>query len=193
MVRKLSPERRQRLMTSALNLFVTRGVGNTSTAEISREAGVAAGTLFLYFPTKQTLMDELILSIGREQSAYIHELLSTPLSARQTFFMIWQGTIHWFMEHMAAYQYVQQVRDTGLISASTVEASASFFNYYYEAIQKGLTEGSIKNYPMDLIGGVLYQGIVAVMNRLRMELDSSKYEEFIQQGFTIFWDGIKTG
>ncbi|MBN2677193.1 MAG: TetR/AcrR family transcriptional regulator [Anaerolineaceae bacterium] len=179
-------------MTAALNLFVTKGVGNTSTAEISREAGVAAGTLFLYFPTKQALIDELILSIGREQSAFIQELITPSLSARQTFFTIWQGTIHWFMEHMGAYQYVQQVRDTGMISASAVEASAGFFHYYYEAIQKGLTEGSIKNYPMDLIGGVLYQSIVAAMNRLRMEPDLAKQEECIQQGFDIFWDGIKS-
>jgi AcrR family transcriptional regulator len=193
MVRKLSPERRQKLLASALKLFVSKGVTNTSTAEIAREADMAAGTLFLYFPTKQALLDELILGIGREQSVRVEELLTPSLPARETFFTIWNTTIRWFIEHMDAYSYLQQVRDTGMISESAVQESASFFGYYYEAIQKGLTEGSIKNYPMDLIGGVLYQGIVAAMNRLRLEPDPAKHDEFIQQGFDIFWDGIKSG
>ena len=68
MVRTLKSEKRAQFLTSALKLFVKNGVMNTSTAAIAKEAGTAAGTLFLYFPTKQQLLDELILEIGREQS-----------------------------------------------------------------------------------------------------------------------------
>ena len=55
MVRELSSEKRNNFMSSALKLFVANGVQHTSTAEIAKEAGTAAGTLFLYFPTKQDL------------------------------------------------------------------------------------------------------------------------------------------
>jgi len=43
-----------------------------------------------------------------------------------------------------------------------------------------------------LIGGILYQQIVAIMNIIRMQPDPAKQEETIQQGFDIFWNGIKT-
>jgi len=66
MVRKPSPERRAEFLRAALKLFVANGVQHTSTAAIAREAGSAAGTLFLYFPTKQDLIHELTLKIGRE-------------------------------------------------------------------------------------------------------------------------------
>ena len=84
MVRTLNPEKRTNLLNAALKLFVLNGVKNTSTAEIAREAGIAAGTLFLYFPTKQALLDELVLNLGREQSESIqpcwrlHSPLGTP-------------------------------------------------------------------------------------------------------------------
>ena len=193
MVRKLNPERKEKLFQTALSLFVKNGVKNTSTAEIAKEAGMAAGTLFLYFPTKQALLDELVMKIGREQSDYIKSLLEPSLSARDAFFRIWNGSVHWFLDHMDAYHYIQQVRDTGTISASVVQESGKFFSYYYEAIQKGYQEGSIKPYPLDLIGGYLYQDLVAVMIYLRTHDDPSKHEEAIQQGFEIFWDGIKSG
>ncbi len=192
MIRTLSSERRVKLLNSALKLFVANGVKNTSTAEIAKEAGTAVGTLFLYFPTKQDLLNELVLKIGKEQSDFIKTLLDPFLSARETFFAIWYGSVHWFLKNLERYQYIQQVRDSGMISESVVEESSKFLSYYYEAIQKGLSEGSIKPYPIDLIGGFLYQDIIAIMNLIRIQPDLPKQEESIKQGFGIFWDGIKT-
>jgi AcrR family transcriptional regulator len=192
MVRTLNSEKREKLLSAALRLFVAQGVQNTTTADISKQAGTAAGTLFLYFPTKQDLLDALILNIGQEQSDTIHALLETTFSARETFWTIWTGTITWFIDHMDAYVYVQQVRDTGMISESVVQETNKFFGYYYAAVQKGRAEGSIQPYPLELIGGELYQQIVAVMTLIRTQPDATLHEQYIRQGFDIFWDGIKT-
>jgi AcrR family transcriptional regulator len=192
MARSLSPEKRANLLSSALKLFVRNGVMNTSTAEIAKEAGTAVGTLFLYFQTKQELLNELALKIGKEQSDHINQLIQPSHSAQETFFTIWHGTATWFLDNMQAYQYIQQVRDSGMISESAVQESNKFFAYYYNAIQKGFQEGSIKTYPLGLIGDFLYQDIVAVINHISRQPDLSKREETIRQGFDIFWDGIKT-
>jgi AcrR family transcriptional regulator len=190
MARELSTEKRERLLSAALKLFASNGVQSTSTAEIARKAGTASGTLFLYFPTKQHLIHELVLMISKQQSDFINSLLDPSLSVRETFFTIWNGSVRWLLENMDAYQYSQQIRDSGLISDAVTRESGKFFRYYYETIQKGLEEGSIKPYPIDLIGGFLYQDIVAVMNYLRLQSDPGKQEVSIQQGFELFWDGI---
>ena len=192
MARKLSTEKRAQYLSSALKLFVANGVKNTSTAAIAKEAGTAAGTFFLYFPTKQALINELVLEIGREQSETIKSLLETSLSVRETFLTIWDGSIRWFMDNMEAYQYVRQVRDSGLISDEVVRESEKYFEYYYEAIQRGFEEKSIKPYLIELIGSLLYQDIVAVMDLVMTVPDAEKREAYIQSGFDIFWDGIKT-
>jgi AcrR family transcriptional regulator len=192
MVRKLSPEKRVQFLTSALKLFVANGVQNTSTAAIAKDAGTAAGTLFLYFPTKQDLIHELVLKIGKEQSDHIKSILESSLSVRETFLAIWNGSIRWFRENIEAYQYIQQVRDSGAIEGEVVQESNQYFDYYYHAIQKGLEEGTIKPYPVELIGETLYRYIVAVMNLINLQPDQAKQEEYILLGFDIFWDGIKT-
>jgi hypothetical protein len=58
-------------------------------------------------------------------------------------------------------------------------------------MEKGWDEGSIKPYPPELVGGVLYQNVVAVMNLLCSQPEADKAEMYIQVGFAIFWDGIK--
>ncbi|MBN2388031.1 MAG: TetR/AcrR family transcriptional regulator [Anaerolineales bacterium] len=191
MVRNPSPEKRAAFLDTALRLFVARGVQNTSTAAIAQEAGTAAGTLFLYFATKQDLVDALVLKIGREQADYIETLLDPSHSAREAFFAIWEGSLRWFLKNMDAYHLIQQVRDSGLVSAAAVQESNQYFMYYYEAIQKGLAEGRIKAYPVEMIGGFLYQEIIAVMKLLAAQADLTRQDEIIRQGFDIFWDGIK--
>jgi AcrR family transcriptional regulator len=191
-VRTLSPERRALILSCALTLFAANGVTATSTAQIAKDAGIAAGTLFLYFSTKQELLDELVAMIAADQSASIKARLTPALSTRETFSTIWQGTVDWFAANPDAYRYQQQVRDTALISDMAVQASARSLSYYFEAIEKGLREGAIKPYPADLIGGFLYQGLVAVMNHIRTHPDPDRREETIRQGFEIFWDGIRS-
>jgi AcrR family transcriptional regulator len=191
MVRKLNPARKEDLLRSALTLVVAKGVHNTTTAEIARAAGVAAGTLFLYFPKKQGLVDELILKVGQEQSAYIKARLVASQSGREDFWTIWKDSVQWFLEHMDAYQYVKQTREAGVVSEAAVLESYKFVDYYFTAIQKGLAEDCIKPYPPEVIGGFLYQDIVAVMDLLQAERNPARQDEIIQMGFDIFWDGIK--
>ncbi|MGD9093441.1 MAG: TetR/AcrR family transcriptional regulator [Anaerolineales bacterium] len=191
MVRKPSPDKKALFFSAAIKLFVQNGVSNTSTAAIAQEAGTAAGTLFIYFPTKQDLINELALQIGEQQSQYVKSRLEPTLSVRDTFYTIWDAVVRWFMENMDAYLYIQQVRHTGMLDEATVQESNKFFDYYYHAIQKGLAEGAIKPYAVELIGETLYQDIVAVMNLINAHPGSEKQEQYIFGGYEMFWNGIK--
>lgn len=191
MARLIDPEKREKFLASALKLFVQKGVQNTSTAEIAREAGTASGTLFLYFKTKQDLIDALALQVSKEQSRAIRAQLTPSLSAREAFLVIWESVLRWFMAHMEAYLYIQQIRDSGIVSQAAVEESGEHLSFYFDVIGKGLAEGSIMPYPAELIGGILYQQVVAVMNLIRIQPDPHRQEEYIRMGFEIFWNGIR--
>jgi AcrR family transcriptional regulator len=191
-VRHLIPEKRALFLQTALRLFAAKGVANTSTAEIAKEAGAGAGTLFLYFPTKQALIDALLLMLGRQVADAINAQMDPGFTARQELFAIWKISMQWFLQNPDAFTYIQQVRDSTSVSPEVVAESSAFFAFYYNAIQKGLQEGGIRSYPVDFIGGFLYQGIIATMNYLRMQNVMDNADEIIRMGFTIFWDGIKS-
>ena len=192
MVRKLSPEKRETFLNTALKLFARNGVNSTSTAAIAREAGTAAGTLFLYFPTKQDLIDTLVIQISKEQAELIESRLDLTRPAQENFRIIWQGSIDWFRENPDAYQYTLQVRDAGMIDAAVVGESQRYLGYYFTVIEKALAEKAIKPYPFELIGNILYQQIVGVMDLIRRQPEKVKQEAYISQGFEIFWDGIRS-
>ena len=49
-----------------MDLFAERGIGHTPTSAISAAAGVAEGTLFTYFKTKDELLNELYRELRKE-------------------------------------------------------------------------------------------------------------------------------
>ena len=47
---------RERVVAAAIRLFTRRGFDSTTTRDIARDAKIATGTLFNYFPTKEALV-----------------------------------------------------------------------------------------------------------------------------------------
>ena len=59
-------QRRTSLLNTAFNLFTTKGVSKTSIAEISKNAGIAKGTFYLYFKDKYDIKNKLIAHKTKE-------------------------------------------------------------------------------------------------------------------------------
>ena len=67
------PVRRAQLLKAARKVFRAKGYDGASVSEIVREAGVAQGTFYLYFPSKRdaavSLRDGLMETMAKEVSA----------------------------------------------------------------------------------------------------------------------------
>jgi TetR/AcrR family hemagglutinin/protease transcriptional regulator len=64
--KRLPPEERKaQLLETALEVFARRGFGRAGHAEIAEAAGVAVSTVFLYFKTREALVDAVLTEVGR--------------------------------------------------------------------------------------------------------------------------------
>lgn len=59
---------RQAILDAAIALFRAQGFDETTTRDVARDAGIAVGTLFNYFPTKEAIVMQLVTE-SLEQSA----------------------------------------------------------------------------------------------------------------------------
>ena len=76
---------RQRILEAARQLFATGGFDTSTTRDIADAAGIAAGTLFNYFPTKEavlaSLAAEAIAGVDRKFEESAEECLEEELFA----------------------------------------------------------------------------------------------------------------
>ena len=59
------PEKPQQIIDAAIRVFARTGYYNSRVSDIAREAGIASGTIYLYFKTK----DEILVTLFREKMA----------------------------------------------------------------------------------------------------------------------------
>src|SRR3989337_1236907 len=59
------PDKPQQIIEAAVRVFARKGYYNSRVSDIAREAGVAAGTIYLYFKTK----DDILVTLFRDKMA----------------------------------------------------------------------------------------------------------------------------
>ncbi|HHZ5407203.1 TetR/AcrR family transcriptional regulator [Bacillus cereus] len=71
-------ERRKEILETAERLFLTKGYTKTTVNDILKEIGIAKGTFYHYFKSKEEVMDEIIMRIIKEDVAKAKVIVSTP-------------------------------------------------------------------------------------------------------------------
>src|SRR5215510_14122225 len=56
-------QRREAILSAALDEFAARGFAATRLDDVARRAGVAKGTIYLYFRDKESLFQDLVRSV----------------------------------------------------------------------------------------------------------------------------------
>jgi AcrR family transcriptional regulator len=74
--------KRRRILDAALSLFIQHGYRKTSVDDVAREAGVAKGTVYLYFKTKSDLMIQAIIEEKKRYIENLKPILEAPYDQR---------------------------------------------------------------------------------------------------------------
>lgn len=122
---------RARLLEVAEEVFGEIGYDQASVSEITRNAGVAQGTFYLYFNSKKEIFSELVRQIGRnvrhEIQASVDGLTERSEIERKGF----ETFFEYVRKHPSIYRIVRQ--------AEFVDREA--FRDYYEGFANGYKEG----------------------------------------------------
>jgi AcrR family transcriptional regulator len=77
-----APERREAILAAALDEFSARGFAAARLDDVARRAGVAKGTIYLYFRDKEALFQELVRSVISPLIARFETTVDIDLPAR---------------------------------------------------------------------------------------------------------------
>ncbi|WP_166240326.1 TetR/AcrR family transcriptional regulator [Paenibacillus turpanensis] len=77
---KDAEQTKQNIITAALELFTEKGYYETKVSDIVKRAGVAQGTFYLYFPTKESLFIRILNNTNQAMLEQIEHIFAEKVS-----------------------------------------------------------------------------------------------------------------
>src|SRR5712675_729248 len=122
MARPKSENKRNAILDAATRVFAERGLTASPTSEISRQAGVAEGTLFTYFKTKDELMNALYRESKLELAVAMMSGFARKKSVRTRLQHVWDGYVNWGVANCEKRRVLTQLGVSGTLSKESIEA-----------------------------------------------------------------------
>ena len=158
-------ESRRKILEAAQSLFQSKGYQQATTRDIAREAGIATGTLFNYFPTKEAIVMTLVSeALTRAQEDFEQQQLDQTAPLEEKLF----AQIATGLRRMKPYRnYIKPLFETALsplVKSSSDEASEMIRVNHLETVDQLVRSHGIANGPSAVamhLYWTLYTGVLA--------------------------------
>lgn len=127
MARPRSEEKRLALLNAAAEAVAEHGLAAAPTSLIAKKAGVAEGTLYRYFSTKDELLNELYLHITQDMCRAMEAQYVSTDTLRQRAQSLWDSYIDWGMNNVVANKALNQLEVSEVVTPETLAKGRSFF------------------------------------------------------------------
>jgi AcrR family transcriptional regulator len=186
MARRLDPDKRKAILAAAAEMVAASGLG-APTSAIAKSAGVAEGTLFTYFPTKDTLLNELFLELKRElQRSTSNPHPSGPLVERARHF--WDRYVAWGMSFPTKRRALRQLAVSENVTWANRIAGRAMFAEIDEVLEEARAGGCLKALPVHFAGAIMITLAETTIDAI--EREPGRRRALTRGGFHAFWNAI---
>ncbi|WP_394790616.1 TetR/AcrR family transcriptional regulator [Rhodoferax sp.] len=188
MARPRSEDKHAAILDAAIQVIAERGLSATPTSAISKAAGVAEGTLFTYFKTKDALVNALYLEIKREMAEAMMGGFPHHAAIRQQLQYVWDCFVRWGVAEQAKKQVMDQLKTSIHITDETRTVAAAPFAVVERVFRESIANRVLRDYPVHFIWACMASLAETTMDHMAREPDAAA--NYQRAGFEVLWNGI---
>lgn len=167
---------------------VEYGLGNAPISRIAKRAGVSAGTIYIYYPNK----DEMLQSIFMEIKSTIHEVMmdahQSERSSGQGIRAMWFAMYEFILEHPDMFAFHEAVSSEKLLKAEQRVNANLMAKDIHDILVTAINDGTLKAMPIDSLVSLLIAPAVSLARRQLKAEHLNKDDA--KQLFDAIWLGI---
>ncbi|MBU3027336.1 TetR/AcrR family transcriptional regulator [Zobellia galactanivorans] len=174
--------------TTALTSEV--GLSRLTMSSIAQRAKMASGTLYIYFDSKERLLNELYMHLFVGSTLSILPSIG-HLPLKKQLSIIWAKVLWFRVTNSSEVIFMHQFRYSVYASEETHKLDDQFVGFIKNLLGQGKEELIIKNIDSDLIIPLFY----GYANNLARQMAMDEVEitdAIIDQTFHLCWDAIKS-
>lgn len=191
-------QRKRHILNSSLELMATHGYENTTMQQISKESGVAIGTLYLYFNNKLDIylaLFEEALDLLENSFADASSIPATDTKARIC--LLFHAYIHFYKHHNHYFRILfsgflgknTQINNNEYLKGRVI----NILKHLEKPIIQGVDEGIIK--PCDTFKLVvslwaMFDGVLMLPQKTHITSLGDQFQNYFTYGIEIILNGI---
>ncbi|TLM67179.1 MAG: TetR/AcrR family transcriptional regulator [Deltaproteobacteria bacterium] len=188
----IKPEKRDEIIRAAMELIAEHGFHGAPMALVAERAGVAAGTIYRYFESKDDLIRETHARLEGQILAALTEDYPATQPVRERFLHIGRKLVEYFIASPMEFRFMEQFFNSPYGAAHRREKlfgnkeKSIIFKLFEEALEQQI----IKPLPLPVLCALTFGPLVDVCRDHALEfivLD----EALIAQTVAACWDGVK--
>lgn len=184
-------EKRLDIARASIEFFAQKGIAQTSIDEIAKNAGVAKGTVYLYFKNKEEIILAIWDMLATRHQEVFQQRINETMSAKEKILEFFNFS-ECEEEHdkealLILYQNfisTMLVDKTGLYTAYFATIFQRDYDIIYRCLQQGIQKGELEVYDVDkLANGIMVsmEGVIiqSKMNNLNFEQTQLHLTQYI--------------
>ncbi|MFJ3487382.1 TetR/AcrR family transcriptional regulator [Pseudomonas sp. NPDC090202] len=187
MARPKSEDKRNALLDAALQVFAEQGLA-APTSKIAKNAGVAEGTLFNYFETKDDLLNQLYVELKAQLRDVMLPGYPSDQDLKARLRHAWHTYVGWGVEHPQKRKVMALLMMSDRVSDSSKQAGSEAFNAIHRHMHEGATAGALREQPVQFTAALMRAMADTTMDFMSNEPENA--ERYCDAGFEAYWNAI---
>lgn len=187
MARSRSPEKRNAILRAAVYEIARGGLG-AATAKIAAQAGIASGTLFTYFATKEELLNELYRELKLEVYARINADFPHQASLERRARHLWSSYMAWAIESPERRKVSLQLHISDVVTEETRKKTAADGALVAATLAELAGRRALEGLPAGFAAALMSSMQDAVMDFIARH--PKRREELMKRAFDVYWRAV---
>lgn len=163
--------RREKVVNTALKLIANGGFHASPMSELAKLSGVAVGTIYHHFPSKEDLFESIYLETCTHSARLVHEAISFKGKEIQRLGAAWKAFVSYLTEEPLRYHVLVQYRNSPMyFSNKELEDALTAVS---ALLKEGQKTGKFKKLPVPyqfelFVGSALAVARMKVVNKKKI-------------------------
>lgn len=176
---------------AGLKLITREGIAGLTMSKLAKSAGIATGTLYIYFRSKEDMLNSLYQKLNIESNERFMRGYSTEEPWYNGFRKVWFNYLKHRIEHFEESVFLEQYYRSPFITVAQKKMAESMKAPVHQMIRRGKNEGLVRE---DVDDEMLFLSMLGFIRELADEHVTGVYdlnEERIEKAFSLSWGSIK--
>ncbi|CAM4226337.1 transcriptional regulator, TetR family [Pedobacter westerhofensis] len=182
--------KRETVLNSTLALIKEHGFHGTPMSMIAKHAGVAAGTIYHYFDSKETLILELYIYVKDRLAMAILANDDAAMPYKDRFFNLMINQFNFYIGNPDALLFLEQYVNSPYAKNYPLNDSQIFIDKVHTFFNYGIENAYFRNIDPRLLAPTVKGTLVAAAN-IQLSQHTAFSDEDVIEIINIVWDGIK--